>query len=307
MIISASRRTDIPAYYPEWFMKRIRTGFVLTRNPMNRAQLSRIPLSPDVVDCIVFWTKDAANIMPHLDELDARGFNYYFQFTLTPYGRDLERNLRPKADIMDTFAALSKRVGRQRVVWRYDPIVVNDTYTVERHKAEFSRMCRRLAPYTDTVVISFVDMYPKLKTDAVRPIDAIEAAQLAEFIGKIAKECGITAAACCETADLTKFGITRSSCIDRGRIEKICGCAVDLAADKNQRPGCGCAASVDIGAYNTCLNGCVYCYATDSFASARRRYDSHRPDGELLVGAAADGEKIADRKVKSDKRSSPPV
>jgi len=302
MILSASRRTDVPCYYSEWFMSRIRAGYVLTRNPMNHAQLSIIPLSPDVVDCIVFWTKDAANMLPHLDELDRLGYKYYFQFTLTPYDRTLEANLRPKADIEDTFTELSKRTGCERVIWRYDPIVLNDTVDIQYHKTQFMRMCEKLSPYTDTVTISFVDMYPKLKTNLIRPITEDEIAELSEFIGKTAKERGVRAVACCEKDDLTKHGIERSSCIDRERIEKIIGCPLDVKADKNQREGCGCFESIDIGAYNTCLNGCVYCYANDSSATTARRHSSHDPKSELIIGSVLDGEKITERKVKSDKQ-----
>lgn len=307
MILSASRRTDIPCYYSEWFMNRIRTGYVLTRNPMNHAQLSKIPLSPDIVDCIVFWTKDAANMLPHLDELDRLGYKYYFQFTLTPYDRILEANLRPKEEIEDTFIELSKRIGRERVVWRYDPIILNDTLDTRYHKTQFMRMCEKLSHgcsqtlYTDTVTISFVDMYPKLKTHLIRPITEDEIAELAAFIGKTAKEHGIRAVACSEKDDFTKYGIERSSCIDRDRIEKIIGCPLDVKADKNQREGCGCAQSIDIGAYNTCLNGCVYCYANDSSATTSRRHESHNPESEILIGNVLDGEKITDRKVKSDR------
>ncbi|HBR31012.1 MAG TPA: DUF1848 domain-containing protein [Clostridiales bacterium] len=301
MILSASRRTDIPCYYSEWFMNRIRAGYVLTRNPMNHAQLSRIPLSPDVVDCIVFWTKDAANMLSHLDELDERGYKYYFQFTLTPYGRDIERNLCLKSKIEDTFVVLSKRIGRERVVWRYDPIILNITLNIEYHKAQFVRMCDKLSSYTDTVTISFVDMYSKLKTNLIRPITEDEIAELAEFIGKTAKEHGIRAVACCEKYDLTKYGIGQSSCIDRERIEKVCGYLLDVNADKNQRDCCGCAESIDIGAYNTCPNGCVYCYANDRSSTTLRRHESHSPESEMLIGTVANGEKITDRKVKTNR------
>lgn len=301
MILSASRRTDIPCYYSQWFMNRIRAGFLLTRNPMNHAQLSRITLSPDVVDCIVFWTKDAANILPHIDELDGRCYKYYFQFTLTPYGKDIELNLRPKAEIEDTFTVLSGRIGRERVVWRYDPIIVNEALTVNYHKAEFLRLCRKLSSFTDTVVISFVDMYPKLKSDVIRPVTTDEMMELSEYIGKTAKEYGLRAVACCEKDNLTKYGIERSSCLDRKRIGKICGCTFDFKSDKNQRDGCGCVESIDIGAYNTCLNGCIYCYANDSFTTTLRRHESHNPESELLIGTVVDGEKITDRKVKSNK------
>lgn len=300
MILSASRRTDIPCYYAEWFMRRIREGYALTRNPMNNAQLYRLPLTADIVDCIVFWTKDAQNIMPHLDELDERGYRYYFQFTLTPYGRDIERNLRPKSEIEDTFVKLSRRVGRERVVWRYDPILLNDEIGVDYHKAEFRRMCERLGEHTDTVTVSFVDVYAKLRTPLVREPSEGEVAELAGFVGETAKAFGLRAVACCES-DLVRYGIERASCIDRERVERVCGCALDLGADKNQRNGCGCCESVDIGAYNTCANGCIYCYANNGFDAAKRRLAAHDPASPILVGSVRDGEEIRERKVKSHK------
>ena len=301
MIISASRRTDIPCFYSEWFMNRLRAGYVLTRNPMNHSQLSRIPLSPELIDCIVFWTKDPANMLPRLSELDSLGYSYYFQFTLTPYGRELEANLRPKPEIEDTFIALAERVGRGRVVWRYDPIILNDSLDIGFHKAQFARTCGRLAGYTDTVTVSFVDMYPKLKTDLIRPLTEGEIAELAGFIGQTAKANGLRAVACCESCGLEKYGIGRSACIDRERIERILGCPLHIAPDANQRKGCGCCESVDIGAYNTCVNGCVYCYANDGAAAAARRLAAHNPESELLVGSVCGGEKITLRKTCSNR------
>ncbi len=126
MIVSASRRTDIPCYYSDWLINRLKEGFVLTRNPMNYSQVSRISLSPDVVDCIVFWTKDAKNIIPHLKIIDNMGYKYYFQFTLTPYDYTIEKNLRDKKDIVNTFIELSNLIGKERVLWRYDPIILNN-------------------------------------------------------------------------------------------------------------------------------------------------------------------------------------
>lgn len=301
MILSASRRTDIPCYYSKWFMNRIHAGYVSTRNPMNHAQLSRIPISPDMVDCIVFWTKDAKNMLPYLDELDRIGYKYYFQFTLTPYGKTIEKNLRNKAEIEDTFAQLSKMIGKERVIWRYDPIILNNTLDISYHKMQFSRMCNKLLLYTDTVTISFVDMYSKLKTNLVRPIIENEIAELAAFIGKTTKEHGIHAVACCEQG-LTKYGIRQSNCIDRERIEKIIGYTLDLKADKNQREGCGCFESLDIGAYNTCLNSCVYCYANYSESSVKSNCEKHNPKSELLIGSILDSEKITDRKVKPNRQ-----
>ncbi len=260
MILSASRRTDIPCCHALWFMNRIREGFVLTRNPMNPSQLFRFSLSPDIVDCIVFWTKDPANLMPYLDELDERGYQYYFQFTLTPYGPDLEKFLRPKAGIQHTFLSLSQRVGKNRVVWRYDPIVLSSQFNIDYHKTQFFRLCQLLSPYTDTVTISFLDLYPKLKNAGFRCASREEIAELSLYIGKTAADFGLQATACCEE-NLASYGIRQANCIDKKRIEAICGQPLRIKPDKNQRDGCGCVESVDIGAYNTCLNGCSYCYA----------------------------------------------
>jgi hypothetical protein len=228
---------------------------------------------------------------------------YYFQFTLTPYGRELEPNLRPKAEIEETFIKLSRHIGRERVVWRYDPIILNNELDIQYHKAQFSRMCKKLASFTDTVTVSFVDMYPKFKNtgDIIRPLTDDEISELAGFIGITAKEYGLHAVTCCEDRDLTAYGIEKSSCIDRKRIEKLLGCALDVDADKNQRPGCGCCESIDIGAYNTCPNGCIYCYANDATKTTARRFASHDPKSELLIGTVAESETITERKVKSNK------
>lgn len=299
VILSVSRRTDVPCLYPAWFMNRIRAGFALVRNPMNPAQLSRVPLNPDVVDCIVFWTKDAGPMLPWLPELDRLGYRYYFQFTLTPYGRDIEPSLRPKRQIVDTFIELSRQVGRERVVWRYDPILLNDTYDVNANKTAFLCLCDHLAPYTDTVIVSFVDLYAKLGKAPFRAPDAGEREELARFIAETAGTHGLTAAACCEADDLTRYGVSRGSCIDQARIERICGCPLESRTDRNQRKGCGCSESIDIGAYNTCVNGCAYCYANAGKEAAKWRFAAHDPASPLLCGSVSPAETIRERAVRS--------
>lgn len=303
MILSASRRTDIPCYYSGWLMNRLAAGYALARNPMNHAQLGKIPLTPDVVDCIVFWTKDARNIMPHLAAISGMGYRYYFQFTLTPYDNSIEKNLRSKEAIEETFVELSDAIGKERVLWRYDPIILNGGFTVAYHKEHFRRLCEKLHRYTGSVTISFVDTYAKLKSGLVREAAEDEIFALGAFIGQTASDYGLIVQACCEKTDLTPYGINKASCIDKAVIEKICGCPLDLAADSNQRDGCGCMESIDIGAYDTCINGCVYCYANRSIDTAMQRYILHDPKGELLFGIVADCERITDRKVKSHRRN----
>ncbi len=303
MILSVSRRTDIPAYYADWLMQRLAQGTVLVRNPMNRAQISRIALSPETIDCVMFWTKDPEPMLRHLDTLDALGYAYAFQFTVTPYGRDLEPRLRDKAAIEETFCTLSRRLGRHRVLWRYDPIVVDDRYTVEFHRQQFSRLCERFAPYTESVTVSFVDLYPKLKGRPLRAPDDAEIEQLAWYIGRTAAACGLTARACCEQMDLRGFGIQPGACLDPAVLSRVCGAPLALRPDKNQRPGCGCCESVDIGAYNTCPAGCIYCYANYSASSVEKNRLQHDPTGELLSGVVLPGEKWTERKIKSNRQA----
>lgn len=301
MILSASRRTDIPAYYSDWFMNRLKAGYVLTRNPLNHAQISRIKLSPEVIDCIVFWTKDPKNMMDKLPILNEMGFKYYFQFTLTPYGGDMERNLRDKDEIVETFITLSQIIGKDKVLWRYDPIILNDFLSVAYHKAEFIKLCEKLHGCTNSVTISYVDLYSKLKTNLMRVVTDDEIAEVSQFVGETAKSFGLAAKACCEKVDLTRFGIQKASCIDKQVAESVCGYSRNLKNDKNQREGCGCYASVDIGAYNTCRNGCVYCYANYSDASVAKNVGKHNPNGKLLIGSALEGEKITEKSTKSNR------
>ncbi len=302
MIISASRRTDIPAYYSEWFMNRLKAGFVLTRNPMNHAQISRIMLTPEDIDCIVFWTKDPEPMFTQLPLLDHMGYKYYFQFTLTPYTKDLEPNLRDKKDIIKTFTKLSETIGRERVLWRYDPIIINDSYTVDFHLDKIKEFCGRLGDYTEVCTISFLDLYHKLKSvhrPLLREITEEEMARLAAAFSEAGSRYGFSVRTCCEELDLSSFGISHASCIDQRTIEGICGYSIRGKQDANQRTGCGCIQSIDIGSYNTCPNGCIYCYANYGEASTKKNHESHDPSSELLFGTLRGGELITDRAVKS--------
>jgi len=268
---------------------------------MNHSQVSKISLSPDVVDCIVFWTKDAKNIIPQLENIDKMGYKYYFQFTLTPYDCTIEKNIRDKNEIVNTFIELSNIIGKERVLWRYDPIILNNRLSVDYHLEQFLLLCERLHSYTESVTISFVDYYKKLKTDIVRDITEEEITELSVFIGQTAKNYEMDVKACSERMDLTVYGIGKASCIDKYIIEKVCGHKLDVKQDKNQRGNCGCVESIDIGTYNTCSNGCVYCYANYSEKSVAANMKMHNPNSEMLNDALKVGERVIERKVKSFK------
>jgi len=303
MILSASRRTDIPCYYSEWFMNRLKAGFVLTRNPMNHSQVSKINLSPEVIDCIVFWTKDAKNIFPYLEIINEMGYPYYFQFTVTPYDNAIEKKIRDKNGIVNTFMELSQLIGKERVLWRYDPIIFNDNLTINYHKEQFGLLCERLHDYTESVTISFVDGYKKIKTDIVREITIEEMLELSSYIGKTAKNAGLAVRSCSERTALAIYGIERSSCIDKNVIEKICGYGLATKQDKNQREFCECIESIDIGTYNSCSNGCTYCYANKSENTAAANLKKHNIHADMLNDSVTFNDKVIERKVKSFKKS----
>lgn len=302
MILSVSRRTDIPAFYAEWFFQRIREGFLYVRNPMNPRQVSRIGLSPEVVDCIIFWSKNPAPMLERLDEL--REYPFYFQFTLTGYGRDIEPGLPDKRkEVIGTFQKLSEKVGKERVVWRYDPILVNDRYTMEYHWKAFEEIAGCLKGYTEKVVISFVDFYAKTLRNTkdlyIKSLSREEMREIAEGMAQIAKSCGLVIETCAEQINLQDVGIRHGSCIDKKRIEKIAGCSLSVEKDKNQREACGCCESIDVGAYNTCRNGCRYCYANYHEEQVRKCIACYDVDSPLLCGRIEPEERVTERKVRS--------
>lgn len=164
MIISASRRTDIPSFYGEWFVNRLKDGYVLIQNPYNKYRYSKANLTREAVDCIVFWTKNPRPFLPYLNEIDNMGYRYYFQFTLTPYSKQVEKNLPPKEELLNDFIILSKKIGKDRIVWRYDPVIIDNNFTVEYHIKSFEKMANELCGFTNKCIISFVDSYNNLTT-----------------------------------------------------------------------------------------------------------------------------------------------
>lgn len=302
MILSVSRRTDIPNYYSDWFINRIKEGFLYVRNPMNAHQISRIDLSPDVVDCIVFWTKNPANMIEKLEHL--KNYVYYFQFTLTGYGKDVEPNLPDKREeLIPTFKRLSQKIGKEKVIWRYDPILISKRYTTDYHLKAFEEIASNLADYTEKVIISFVDFYSKTQRNAreidIRQMTNEEMVSIAGKMAQIASKYNLIIETCAEQINLQEAGIQHGSCIDKKLIERILGCKLIVEKDKNQREECGCFESVEVGAYNTCLNGCKYCYANFNDNKVKDNVKLYDRDSALLCGNITSDDRITDRKVKS--------
>lgn len=284
MIVSVSRRTDIPAFYHEWFFNRLSEGFALTCNPMNPSQVRRVELTAEEVDCFVFWSKNPAAFISKLDRLSA--YKYYFQFTLTPYDKDLEPGLPAKDEIIATFKRLSNEIGAEKVVWRYDPIIFTARYDLQYHVEHFAMLCSQLTGFSERCIISFYDHYNFITRNLgdikVLPVDSALIRQITEKFAAIAEANKLVLETCAENENLEEFGIAHGRCIDDRLIKRICGRDLKLKHDPGQRPLCGCVKSIDIGAYSTCLYGCRYCYAARRRVTAADIEAAHDPASPIL-------------------------
>lgn len=298
MILSVSRRTDIPAFYSDWLYNRVKEGFVYTRNPMNIHRISKILINPDVVDCIVFWTKNPQAMLHRLDEIS--NFNYYFQFTVNPYSQSIETFVPKKEQIIDTFKRLSDKIGSKRVVWRYDPILVTDEIEIDYHIKYFESIAKRLASYTEQCTISFIDNYKKternMKCTSARNLSISEIMSISKSISEISRTYNINIQSCAEEYDLSSVGVKHGRCIDRVLIEDILGHSIASKKDKNQRKECGCIESIDIGEYNTCGHNCLYCYANFDHSEVMKKKGNHNTNSPLLIGDITNKDVIKERK-----------
>ena len=286
MIINTGMRTDIPAFYSEWLLNRIREGYVLVRNPYNPLQVTKYSLSPEVVDLISFCTKNPAPMLPHMDIL--KPYGQYWFVTITPYGRDIEPNVPEKQKVMEDFKMLSDTVGVDSVGWRYDPIFVDGEHSVEWHIGEFEQMAENLAGYTRTCVISFIDIYKKVERNfpEAREVYNSDRLTLGKAFIDIAKKYDITIRPCAEGNDLEPYGADCSGCMTVKTFETALHAKLDVPKrSKNQRNGeCACLLGTDIGAYDTCGHLCRYCYANTNPELVKENMKIHDPKSPFLLG-----------------------
>lgn len=285
MILNTGGRTDTVQYYTEWLLRRFEEGYVLSRNPLFPNKVTRYELTPDKVDCVVFCSKNYRPILPRLHEITDR-FPTYFHYTITVYGRDIEPGVPAIGESMETLKALSAQVGKQRVAWRYDPVLLTKDYTIARHLETFEKMARVLAPHIDRCIFSFVGLYRKLEFNMPEliPLSAADMDQLARGLGKIAAEYGIWIQTCGTNGDYSRYGIHPSGCTTLDILGHANGLTFRNLAHRGMRQGCHCIESRDIGAYGTCLNGCKYCYANKSPRKAAENFKYHDPASPLLLG-----------------------
>ena len=285
MIINTGGRTDTVQYFTDWLLKRFAEGYVLSRNPFFPDKVTRWELNPEVVDCVVFYSKNYRPILPRIREITDR-FRTYCFYTITAYGRDVEPGVPSVEESMETLAELASIVGRGRVAWRYDPVLLTKTYTIERHKDTFAHMAARLAPHIDRCVFSFVEMYKKVKLNMPElvPLNDAYKNELAESLGATAARYGITIQTCGTDGDFSRFGIQSSGCMTLDILGRANGIQFRKLKHNGIRAGCRCIETHDIGAYDTCLNGCKYCYANRNPRKAFENFKYHDPDSPLLLG-----------------------
>lgn len=299
MVINTGMRTDIPAFYSNWLLNRIKEGFVYVRNPYYRNQVTKYNLNPNVVDCLAFCTKNPRPLIPHLEELDK--FKQFWFVTITPYGKNIEPNVPDKKQVISDFKELSKHVGKNAVAIRYDPILINDKFDVQMHVKCFEKLLNELKGYTEDCTISFLDMYEKVKQNAkeVRPPTEEEQIEIAKAFSIIGKENNITIHACCEKAYLKDYGLDITGCMSQEIVEKAIENKLNTPKNNSKRTECNCLMGNDIGAYNTCMHLCKYCYANSNKTLVQENYKLHNPNSPFLIGKMEEEDKITEANQKS--------
>lgn len=307
MIINTGARTDTAQWYAPWLLRRFEEGYVLVRNPLFPHKVSRYELDPAVVDCVEFCSKNYAPLLSQLHKITSR-FNTHFHYTITAYGPDIEPKVPSLQESVETLYALESQVGAQRICWRYDPVMLTSTYTIEQHLETFTWLAERLSGHIDRCIFSFVEMYQKLKHNfpELKAISPEDRDQLAKGLGRIAAEHSIPIQTCGNNGLWPQYGIESSGCTTLKMLGEANGVEFKKLKHRGQRAGCGCFESRDIGTYDSCPNGCRYCYANKNHAKALDNYlHAHDPESPLLLGHLHENDEVSCAPQKSLHAHSP--
>lgn len=293
MIINTGARTDTVQYYTKWLLNRFEEGYVLARNPLFPNKVTRYELTPETVDCVVFCSKNYRPILKELYKITDR-FHTHFQYTITAYGKDIEPGVPSIDDSIETLLELEHLVGRERICWRYDPVLLTEGYTIERHRETFAYMASKIAGHVDRSIFSFVEMYKKVEKNMPElvPMTDADKNEIAKNLGEIAGKHQLHIQTCGTNGDFTKYGIHPSGCMTLDMLGNANGIKFRTLKHKGTRAGCHCIESRDIGAYDTCLNGCKYCYANKNPQKAFENFALHDPESPLLLGHLQDTDTV---------------
>ena len=282
MILNVSGRTDIVAFYTEWFMNRYKEGYLDVRNPFNKKLVSRIYFSD--VDLIMFCTK---NPIPIIDKIKEINKPILFHITLTPYNKDIEPNVIDKTKIIEGTKKLSKIIGIDNIYVRYDPIIINDKYNIDYHIKAFSKLCSLLNGYVKRIIISFLDEYKNVKENRnilkYKILTDNDYKLIGEYFSKIALNNGMTLQTCFEDRNLVEYGLIEGECLSHELAYKLTGKSYKSWTARKERK-CNCVQMVDIGVYNSCKHFCKYCYANYNEKEVINNYKKHNPNSSLLIG-----------------------
>ena len=299
MILNTGLRTDIPGFFSEWFYNRIDDGFIYVRNPYAKNQIYSYRLDPELIDCIIFCTKNPKPMFENLEKIDK--FNQYWHITITPYEKEIEPNVPPVNEVLESFKYLSKRLGKENVTLRYDPIFINEKYTLEKHIESFEYILNSLSGYTTEAIISFIDLYEKTKRNfpQAREVTKDERLKIGKEFARIGNENNIRIKTCVEGTELDKFGIDSSGCMTKEVIERAINKNLNIPKQKARNGECYCLLNNDIGEYNTCNHGCLYCYANSNKRLVKRNLKLHDPKSPILIGEIKEDDIIKEMKQKS--------
>jgi len=300
MIINTGSRTDTVQYYTKWLLKRFEEGFVYSRNPMFPDKVTRYELNPEVLDCVVFCSKNYEPILPYIQSITDK-FNTYFHYTITAYGKDIEPNVPTIDKSIETLIKLSEIVGKQRIAWRYDPILLTENYTKELHYKTFDYMTEKLSPHIDRCIFSFVEMYKKLKTNMPEIILLTDndKNEIARNIGSIAKKYNMIIQTCAGNGNYKEYNIYPSGCMTAEILGRANNVTFKKLKHSGNRKGCNCMESRNIGDYDTCPNGCKYCYANQNPKIALENFKKHNPDFDMILGNLKDTDEVTQGLQKS--------
>lgn len=300
MIINTGGRTDTVQYFSEWLLNRFKEGYVLSRNPRFPQNITRYSLDPKTVDCVLFCSKNYAPILPRLTEITDK-FNTYFYYTITAYGKDMEPGVPSIDQSIDTLIKLEKIVGKERICWRYDPVLLTKHYSIQQHLITFEHMAARLRGHVSRCVFSFVELYQKVQFNMQEliPFTEEEMNEIAKGLGSVAAKYRIPIATCATPADFSRYGIEKSGCVTLDILGKANNLKFRELKHTGMRPGCGCIQSHDIGAYNCCPNGCHYCYANSSPEEALENYKNYDPLSPMLMSKVGPEDIVTDAQQKS--------
>lgn len=300
MILNTGQRTDIPAFYSDWLCRRIRQGFVMVRNPYYPQQVTRYRIHPDVVDLIAFCTKNPKPMLSRMEEL--RKYETFWFVTITPYGKEVEPNVPDPDKVIQSFQELSQIVGPSHIAFRYDPIFINEKYSVEAHIRYFEQFCCKLSGYVHEVVISFIDLYEKTRRNfpQVREVTMEERKAIGEAFGEIARSYHMVPYTCLEGTDMEPYGFRCTGCMSLEVIERALGEELRVPSSRTQvRSGCSCLIGNDIGAYNSCGHGCLYCYANQNRDIVKQIMRQHDPKSPFLIGHSQPDDQVHEADQKS--------